>query len=106
MVLSVPLDGTRTIARSAHCGCWAQSSARSCSGETSTWASCIRTGGVSTHEHSATTAFPRGYNTPHDQGGRAMAEQTDTSKGWCCDGRTWTEHAHEDGQCCQPEGTQ
>lgn len=36
-----------------------------------------------------------------------MAEQQlDTSKGWCCDGRTWTEHAHEGGQCCQPEGTQ
>lgn len=30
----------------------------------------------------------------------------DTSKGWCCDGRTWVEHAHADGQCCQPEGTQ
>ena len=35
-----------------------------------------------------------------------MAEQLDTSKGWCCDGRTWTEHAHADRQCCQPEGTQ
>jgi hypothetical protein len=30
----------------------------------------------------------------------------DTSKGWCCDGRTYHEHASEDGQCCQPEGTQ
>jgi hypothetical protein len=32
----------------------------------------------------------------------------DTSKGWCCNGKTWTEHAHEsdDGDCCQPEGTQ
>jgi len=29
----------------------------------------------------------------------------DTSKGWCCDGRTFLEHAHEDGKCCQPEGT-
>lgn len=29
----------------------------------------------------------------------------DTSKGWCCDGRTYLEHAHEDGKCCQPEGT-
>jgi hypothetical protein len=35
-----------------------------------------------------------------------MAEHLDTSKGWCCDGRTWTEHASEGGQCCQPEGTQ
>jgi hypothetical protein len=35
-----------------------------------------------------------------------MAEQPDTSKGWCCDGRTWTEHAHEGGDCCQPEGKQ
>ena len=34
-----------------------------------------------------------------------MAE-LDTSKGWCCDGRTNAEHAHEDGKCCQPEGTQ
>lgn len=33
-------------------------------------------------------------------------QQPDTAKGWCCDGRTWAEHAHEDGQCCQPEGTQ
>jgi hypothetical protein len=35
-----------------------------------------------------------------------MAEEMDTSKGWCCDGRTWVEHAHADGKCCQPEGTQ
>ena len=35
-----------------------------------------------------------------------MAEQLDTSKGWCCDGRTWTEHASKDGECCQPEGKQ
>jgi len=35
-----------------------------------------------------------------------MAEQMDTSKGWCCDGRTWTEHAHEAGECCQSEGTE
>jgi hypothetical protein len=35
-----------------------------------------------------------------------MAEQLDTTKGWCCDGRTWAEHAHEGGECCQPEGTQ
>ncbi len=33
-----------------------------------------------------------------------MAEQPDTSKGWCCDGRTWAEHAHQDGQCCQSQG--
>ena len=35
-----------------------------------------------------------------------MAE-IDTSKGWCCDGRTWVEHEHEDkgGPCCQAEGT-
>lgn len=35
-----------------------------------------------------------------------MAEQLDTSKGWCCDGRTWSEHASEGGQCCQPQGRQ
>lgn len=35
-----------------------------------------------------------------------MAEQLDVSKGWCCDGRTWTEHASEGGDCCQPEGKQ
>jgi hypothetical protein len=35
-----------------------------------------------------------------------MAEHLDTSKGWCCDGRTWTEHAAEGGECCQAEGTQ
>ena len=34
-----------------------------------------------------------------------MAEQLDLSKGWCCDGRTWKEHADVDGDCCQPEGT-
>jgi hypothetical protein len=33
-------------------------------------------------------------------------EDLDTSKGWCCDGRTNVEHASEDGACCQPEGTQ
>jgi hypothetical protein len=33
-------------------------------------------------------------------------EKPDTSKGWCCDGRTFTEHAHEGGDCCQPEGKQ
>jgi hypothetical protein len=35
-----------------------------------------------------------------------MAEKLDTSKGWCCDGRTWTEHAAEGGKCCQPQGQQ
>jgi len=35
-----------------------------------------------------------------------VPEQLDTSKGWCCDGRTWTEHADADGHCCQAEGTQ
>jgi hypothetical protein len=35
-----------------------------------------------------------------------MAEQLDTSQGWCCDGRTWKEHADESGQCCQPQGMQ
>jgi hypothetical protein len=35
-----------------------------------------------------------------------MAEQPDTSKGWCCDGRTFSEHAAEGGGCCQPEGKQ
>src|SRR2546422_11252630 len=33
-----------------------------------------------------------------------MAHQSDTSKGWCCDGRTWAEHAKEGGECCQPQG--
>jgi hypothetical protein len=32
-----------------------------------------------------------------------MAEP-DTSEGWCCDGRTYKEHAHADGECCQPKG--
>lgn len=35
-----------------------------------------------------------------------MTDQLDTSKGWCCDGRTWHEHASVDGHCCQSEGTQ
>ena len=34
-----------------------------------------------------------------------MTEQPDTSQGWCCDGRTWSEHIHEGGECCQPQGT-
>jgi hypothetical protein len=32
--------------------------------------------------------------------------ELDTSEGWCCDGRTYKEHAHADGRCCQPKGTQ
>jgi hypothetical protein len=35
-----------------------------------------------------------------------MAEALDTSKGWCCDGRTHAEHEEADGECCQPEGKQ
>lgn len=37
-----------------------------------------------------------------------MAQRLDTSKGWCCDGRTWVEHAGTDGQgeCCQSQGKQ
>jgi hypothetical protein len=34
----------------------------------------------------------------------SMAEELDISQGWCCDGRTWKEHASQDGHCCQPEG--
>ncbi|MDP8970019.1 MAG: hypothetical protein M3N52_05905 [Actinomycetota bacterium] len=33
-----------------------------------------------------------------------MAEELDTTQDWCCDGRTWHEHAAEDGECCQPQG--
>jgi len=33
-----------------------------------------------------------------------MVAQLDTSKGWCCDGRTWSEHAQKDGRCCQSQG--
>lgn len=32
--------------------------------------------------------------------------ELDTSEGWCCDGRTHKEHAHADGDCCQPKGKQ
>ena len=37
-----------------------------------------------------------------------MAKHLDTGQGWCCDGRTWSEHAGEDGsgECCQPQGKQ
>lgn len=35
-----------------------------------------------------------------------MAEELDLSQGWCCDGRTYKEHASVDGECCQPEGKQ
>jgi hypothetical protein len=34
-----------------------------------------------------------------------MTDRVDSSKGWCCDGRTWIEHAQKDGHCCQTEGT-
>jgi hypothetical protein len=35
-------------------------------------------------------------------------DRLDLSRGWCCNGKTWTEHAHEsrDGECCQPQGKQ
>jgi hypothetical protein len=33
-------------------------------------------------------------------------EEVDASEGWCCDGRTWKEHAGADGECCQPKGQQ
>ena len=33
-----------------------------------------------------------------------MPDRLDTSKGWCCDGRTWAEHEQKDGHCCQPRG--
>lgn len=33
-----------------------------------------------------------------------MGQQVDASEGWCCDGRTWKEHASADGACCQPRG--
>jgi hypothetical protein len=35
-----------------------------------------------------------------------MEQEIDASQGWCCDGRTWKEHADEAGQCCQQQGTQ
>lgn len=35
-----------------------------------------------------------------------MAQELDLSQGWCCDGRTWKEHADTAGECCQPEGQQ
>jgi hypothetical protein len=35
-----------------------------------------------------------------------LAEPPDTRQGWCCDGRTWKEHADAEGHCCQPEGRQ
>jgi hypothetical protein len=40
------------------------------------------------------------------EGYAVTEQQVDTSQGWCCDGRTWHEHASEDGECCQPQGTQ
>jgi hypothetical protein len=38
--------------------------------------------------------------------GSAAKAELDTSEGWCCDGRTYKEHAHADGKCCQPKGQQ
>jgi hypothetical protein len=35
-----------------------------------------------------------------------MPDAPDASEGWCCDGRTYHEHASEDGHCCQPKGTE
>ncbi len=34
-----------------------------------------------------------------------MQEELDLTDGWCCDGRTWHEHAEDDGHCCQSRGT-
>lgn len=34
-----------------------------------------------------------------------MADDIDAAQGWCCDGRTYKEHAAEDGHCCQQQGT-
>ena len=34
-----------------------------------------------------------------------MTEHVDASDGWCCDGRTYHEHADVDGECCQSKGT-
>jgi hypothetical protein len=36
--------------------------------------------------------------------GGAVTSHVDDSHGWCCDGRTYQEHASEDGKCCQPHG--
>lgn len=38
--------------------------------------------------------------------GQNQGGQPDTSEGWCCDGRTYKEHAHAAGDCCQPKGKQ
>jgi hypothetical protein len=51
-----------------------------------------------------TTAPP---NQPTKTGwAMTLAEPPDTRQGWCCDGRTWKEHADAEGHCCQPEGRQ
>jgi hypothetical protein len=34
-----------------------------------------------------------------------MTGHVDASDGWCCDGRTYHEHADVDGECCQAKGT-
>jgi hypothetical protein len=31
-----------------------------------------------------------------------LAEPPDTRQGWCCDGRTWKEHADADGTAASP----
>ncbi len=46
-----------------------------------------------------TEAKPRVENEKSD-----VKDELDTSEGWCCDGRTYKEHAHADGECCQPKG--
>ncbi len=38
--------------------------------------------------------------------GTEVGSEMDASEGRCCDGRTYSEHAHADGQCCQSKGTQ
>jgi len=32
-------------------------------------------------------------------------DHLDATDGWCCDGRTYAEHASEGGHCCQAKGT-
>jgi len=45
--------------------------------------------------------------TPARSEGRRQAQaEIDAKQGWCCDGRTYKEHADAGGHCCQPEGIQ
>jgi hypothetical protein len=44
------------------------------------------------------------HKSPREEDG--MTHHVDASDGWCCDGRTYQEHASADGQCCQPQGMQ